>query len=89
MKKVTYLYLVEIVVFLIPFFVFKTNLLSYIAIGFIFVLPVNIFGLIFLRKEIKQIKIYNILHYLILVVSLFFVFLSWVTYNAARSIMNL
>jgi hypothetical protein len=72
MKKITVLYLLEIIVFLLPFFIFKTNLLSHIAIGFIFVLPVNVLGILFLKDEIKQIKIYKILHYLILIASLFF-----------------
>lgn len=89
MKKITLLYLLEIILFFLPFLILKTNFLSYIALGFIFVLPVNILGIIFLRKEIKQIKIYKVLHYLILIFSLFFLLLSWITYSAAHSIMRL
>lgn len=88
-KKITVLYLLEIIAFLLPVFIIRTNIFSYVAIGFIFILPINLLGIIFLKKEIKQIKIYKILHYLILIISLFFLFISWATYSSSHSIMGL
>lgn len=85
MKKIYFLYVLEIIAFLSPFFVFiNQDILSKFLIGLIFTIPFNVFILINFKN--KQCNIFlKIFNYLVLIGSLISLFIAIIAYDAAHS----
>lgn len=89
-KKIAMFYIIEILIFFIlPRLFLKTDLISYLFMGFVFILPFTIIILIILYKYFKNYKSSIILHWIFLSVEILIGFYLIIAYSAARSIMSI
>lgn len=87
-KKIMMFYISEILIFFIlPRLFMKTDLISYLFMGFVFLLPFTIIILIILYKYFKNYKNSIILHWIFLFIEILIGLYLIIAYSAARSIM--
>jgi len=89
-KKMTVLYISEILIFFVlPRIFLKTDLISYLFMGFVFLLPFTIIILFILYKYFKNCKNSIILHWIFLFLEILVGFYLIIAYNAAHSLMGI
>jgi len=87
-KKIIVFYVSEILVFLIlPRFFIRTDLVSYLFMGFVFLLPFTVIILFVLYKYFRNNKNSIILHWIFLLIEVLVGLYLVIAYNASHSIM--